>query len=290
MMRHLGIVCAVVVISLGAICASALAQAAAAPADRPVLRAKGEVPTSAEILEGLNSKDAGQYQAALDVIRQRLPNRGLQELRASYLRPMLANKQYKDVAELALEGILANPWDTRSIENVLAIRIDALLAMGQAEQALMESRSLFNIATMLGTSEAILTVAKCINAARPDDVALFNTFREEQMAGAAAPAADAPVRKCTVLEGIKINAAPYEAVLKTLHGEDAQSMMARGNLLLLSARTAEAKVIFDRLYSLSGAELADVSEALARVMKAEDGTIGRANAWVLSIRPKKTAN
>lgn len=34
------------------------------------------------------------------------------------------------------------------------------------------------------------------------------------------------------------------------------------------------------------AEDAEASESIARCMRAQDGTIGRANAWVLSIRPK----
>lgn len=34
-------------------------------------------------------------------------------------------------------------------------------------------------------------------------------------------------------------------------------------------------------------DVGQVTEGLARVMKAEDGTIGRANGWLLSLRPKK---
>lgn len=284
---------AALVLSLSLCCFGA--EGPAAPkAERAALKAKGDQVSTTEIMEALNSKDPAQHQAAVEAVRQRVQTRGLSELRSSWLRPMMVNKQYKEVADLALEGIIANPADTRSLEAVLAMRIDALLAMGQFEQALSESRSLFNVATMMGTSEAILTVAKCINAARPNDVAMFNTFREEQMAGAVAattqPATTQPaVARCTVLEGIKIDAKPYEETLKNLYGEDVASLLVRGNLLLLSGRVAEAKTVLERLYSLSGADLAEASESLARVMKAEDGTIARANAWVLSIRLKKPA-
>jgi hypothetical protein len=41
------------------------------------------------------------------------------------------------------------------------------------------------------------------------------------------------------------------------------------------------------MYALAGADLVEASESLARCLKAEDGTIGRANAYVMSLRPKR---
>jgi len=252
---------------------------------------RGDAASVAEILEQLASNDPAQKQHALEAIRARMQTRGLTELRATWLRPLANAKMHKEVADLAMEGILAHAWDTRSVESVLQMRIKSLIALNQPQQALSEAKSLFNVATMLGTSEAILTVAECLNAAYPNDPAMFNKFREEQMAGAVPPSTQpgdpaAAPRKCTVLAGIKVDPRPWEQALKNLTGEDAQTLMARGNLLLLADRVAEARTIFERLYSLSSADITEASEALARCIKAEDGTIGRANAWVLSIRPK----
>lgn len=285
--------------------------ALAAEAVRPASKAKTEAMIVAEITEQLASKDAAQHKLAVEAIRARLRLRGLYELRSTWLKPMMANQQYQEVADLALEGILASPWETRSVEQVLQMRIKALLALGKTQQALSEAKGLFNVASMAGTSEAILVMAECLNAMHPTDPTRFNTFRQEQMDGANWPAAAATTRpstppgapnatasgpaaiaaqaglKCTVLQQIQANAALYEETLKKLTGEDAQLLMGRGNLLLLCDRVKEAKVIFERLYSLSGSDVTEASEALARIMKAEDGTVGRANAWVLAIRPKK---
>jgi hypothetical protein len=44
--------------------------------------------------------------------------------------------------------------------------------------------------------------------------------------------------------------------------------------------------VFEHAYILAtGADLRIATESIARCIKAEDGTIGRANAWVLPIRP-----
>jgi len=265
--------------------------AAAAQPDKPA-RPKSESQIVAEINDQLNSKDPAQHKLAVEAIRARLATRGLSEMRSQWLRVMMTNKQYQEVADLALEGILAAPWESHSLEGVLQMRIKSLLAMGKAEQALSESKSLFNVASMSGTGDVILIVAEAINAARTDDVKMFNLFREEQIAGATPPSTQpttAPVvRRCTVLDGIKVDAKVYNDALAKLTAEDAQGLMGRGNLLLMADRVKEARVVFERLYSLSSSDLTEASEALARCMKAEDGTIGRANAWIMAIRPKKS--
>lgn len=260
-----------------------------------------------EITEKLASPDAAVRKAAIDEIRQRMltGGRGLQEMRATWIRTLTANKLHQELADLALEGILAHPYDTRGVEACLQARVKALIQLGKGPEALANAKSLFNVATMGNTSDAILAVAEAINAAAPDDVALYNKYREEQMAGAAAvvqppPPSTQPAKPstqpapanfprvvCTVLAGIKVDAKPYEDAARKITGEDAQSLMGKGNLLLLADRPKEARAVFERMYSLSGADLAESSEALARAMKAEDGTIARANSWVLSIRPRK---
>ena len=48
----------------------------------------------------------------------------------------------------------------------------------------------------------------------------------------------------------------------------------------------EAKQCFEAAYPLaSEKEQAKAAESLARVMKAEDGTVGRPNVYVISLRP-----
>jgi hypothetical protein len=67
--------------------------------------------------------------------------------------------------------------------------------------------------------------------------------------------------------------------------------MGWGNLLLLSDKPKEANKAFEAAYRISPEkQLAAATEALARAMRAEDGNVERANAWVLSLRPAAPSN
>ena len=69
---------------------------------------------------------------------------------------------------------------------------------------------------------------------------------------------------------------------------DYDALYALGNLLLISGRVAEAREVFEKLYKIAPAgEINYASEAIAKVIKAEDGNIGRANEFAASIRPKE---
>jgi tetratricopeptide (TPR) repeat protein len=256
-------------------------------------RLKADSATIATITEQLASKDPAVYKQALAAVRTRMrAPRGLMEFRTYYLRALTLNKMHEDVISLTREAILIAPAETRSVELALQARIHALLALDKTQEALSDAKSLFNVASMAGTSEAILTLAECLNAAHPDDPGIFNQFRAEQVAGAATQPVTAATTQqsgphCAALEQIKVDGQAYVEAVKRFPGEDVMGLLARGNLLLMADRIKEARAIFQRLYSLSGADINEASEALARVMKAEDGTIGRANSWVLSIRPKK---
>jgi hypothetical protein len=206
------------------------------------IRAKGEAATVAEIQEQLASPDPTQHKLAIDAIRARMQTRGLADLKSYWSKSLLTAKEYQPAADLALEGILLTPGETRAVEAALQLRIKALLALGQGEAALSNAKSLFNVSSMSGTSEAILLLAECISTARPKDIELFNRFREEQIAGAATPIvpttrpAATQGKRSTVMDSIKVNPKPYDDALAKLTGEDADSLRARGNLLLLADR------------------------------------------------------
>lgn len=252
-----------------------------------------------EILQKIASDDAAVRHSVIEYFKDRLnsqPSRVI-ELRSQVFKALLTNKHYDEALDLANYAIFAVPHDARSVETFQQAKVKSLLAAGKTEEALSNAKSLFNVATMAGTSEAILLVAECLNAARPKDKDIFNKFREEQMAGAAPQSLETPAAvngakgpRCTVLDSIKVDAKAYDEALAKLTAEDYQGLMARGNLLLMADRVKEAREVFERMYSLSGSsELVDSSEALARTIRAEDGTIGRANAWVQAIKPRKDA-
>lgn len=196
--------------------------------------------------------------------------------------------RHAEAAELAQLAILAWPRTTGSVEALLKNRIDALLAAGQKQAALETARSYFNLASMTGTADAISELHRCLRAVYPDDPQKLEQFRTEQQRGAELPAdsAKTSARVSPLVLGIAIDPAPYDAVLP-LYGDDVDAMNCKGNLLLMSGRVDEARQIFERLYeTASDGGLAGATEDLARCIKAEDGTIGRANKFVLDLRPK----
>lgn len=278
-----------------------LAQNKEAPPVKPVKPRLLDPMGTSEMVQKLSSDDAATRKQAIDAIKERLaaqPGRILDQ-RSMIFKALMTGKHYDEALDLAWFGIVSHPHDPRLLESLQQTRIKALLASGKTDEALQNAKSLFNTCSMSGTSEAILLVAECLNAARPKDKESFNKFREEQIAGAASPApadatpasiAAAKGPRCTVLDSIKVDPKPYHELLATLHEENFQGLMARGNLHLMADEVAKAKEIFERMYSVaSHGELLDASEALARCLRAEDGTIGRANAWIQSIRPKPAA-
>jgi len=253
---------------------------------------------NSELMNRLANDDQTIRHGAIEIVKERIggqPGRII-DVRMQVFKTLMAGKHYEESADLAWFGVVTLPHETKTLEGFAQARVRSLLAMGKADEALQAAKSLFNVTTMSGTSEAILLVAECLNAARPKDKESFNKFREEQMAGAAAASADvsAPesVRsgkgmRSSVLDSIKIDTKAYDEALAKMTGEDYQGLMGRGNLLLMADRVKDAREIFERMYSLASAsELVDASEALARTIRAEDGTIGRANSWVSAIKPK----
>jgi hypothetical protein len=97
----------------------------------------------------------------------------------------------------------------------------------------------------------------------------------------------------SVLTSIKIDPSLYagrlpQEVAPMPLEEDFAKLTTTGNLLLLADQPQNARLWFEQAYRVCNErQLAAATESLARVMKAEDGTIGRANAWLLSLRPIK---
>jgi len=77
-----------------------------------------------------------------------------------------------------------------------------------------------------------------------------------------------------------VDGSPYAAAIQQYTGADYGSLLSLGDLLLLADRAKEAQPVFERAYAVAGEkDLAAATESIARCMRAEDGAIGRANAW-----------
>jgi hypothetical protein len=209
-----------------------------------------------------------------------------------WLRDLIGLRRFDETEDFAVAVINARPVDIRLIENCQQARIRAKLLANKPQEALPLARSLYNVCFMGDTSKAIDLIAEClydINAA-DDPAGAVRKFKLQQIHGAATTQPSNPDEN--ILSQIKLDPKPYQPGLARIELVDStwEAAMGKGNLLLLAGKTPEAAKVFDKAYALaSDGNLAAATEAVARAMRAEDGTVGRANAWILSLRPPEQA-
>jgi tetratricopeptide (TPR) repeat protein len=256
------------------------------------------------ILRQIKSGNEEQIKQAIASIRSRLasPSSNTRDdaskrLADEWARLLMEAEQYDAVAQLALAGQLARTAELRRLEVLQAARVRALLAGGKAKEALAAARSLYNVSSMSYTKDAMILLADALRAANPDDSDLYEQLVAEQVEGARAstqPSSDFTKdtvgSKASVLASLRADEASYLGALDERATETYASLFGRGNVLLLAGRVEEAQPLFERAYTMApDNKLGEATESLARVMKARDGTVGRANQFVLSLRPKKNA-
>ena len=271
--------------------------------------------TEAEILgEQIKSPDPAIAQQAIDTIERKFREHPQQAEINLWAEAMLKAKRCEKLPEMTLTAILNRP-NRIHCEILQRFRVKALLQLNRPAEALVQARSYYNIAPWSGTAEAIELVSQCLTAAYPQDPEIAQRFRMQQLAGAtiaAGPAvgdatpstqpaispsagqalspADilrgkAPAEQ-TVLNSIAVDPKPYEQAIAAGSGDNWDTWDMQAALLLLANRTAEAQQAAERAYAVAPAgALVRASELVAIVIRARDGCIGRANAWVLSIRP-----
>jgi tetratricopeptide (TPR) repeat protein len=223
-----------------------------------------------------------------------------------WLAALMKAERYDDVARLSQEATVTLPWNVSVVEYLQAYRVRALLKMGKPQEALAVAKGLFNVCRMKSTASTLELLVDCLKAALPGNDAIIERFRSEQTAGSvlsqssavsgqqsavgSQPSAlssqlSAVGLRSSILDRIKVDSTAYDAAIQQYAGEDYGSLVSRGNLLLLADRPKEARAAFEKAYALaSDKDLATATEGIARCMRAEDGTIGRANAWLLSLR------
>lgn len=203
-------------------------------------------------------------------------------LAVRWLPALLARRQYPAVEDLAKREILAVPGSTEYVQQMLAQRIKALLAMDKDTAALSEAKSLFDFCDMRETATALKLVARCLKAASPNGAYEVGEFKQQEIAGAATPKPGSPPITCPVLAAIKIHGAPYLLAAWAETGQQLGNIIARGNLLLLAGHVRQARACMNCAFAaaVTPPQLAAAARRVAACIKAQDGTIGRANAWV----------
>lgn len=264
------------------LCITSLATGAlAAPATKPArpdaavldaLVKSGEPEKIAKAIEGIH------------ILLQRDGYYAARMVRGRWGEPLLKQGRFAEALDIAAASVLAAASDANVVEDAQTLKVRALLGLGKSEQALAEAKSLYNVSTMKGTTKAIVLVCDCLKAARPDGGALAQKFKIEQLE--IPEASDPAAKPRTVLAGIKVDDAQYADALDRQTGDSFNGLQEWGNLLLLSDKPEDARKIFEAAYKIAtDKQLPTATECLARTMRAQDGSVARANAWVISLRP-----
>ena len=214
------------------------------------------------------------------------------QFRSAWVPALTEAKMYLDIDEIAIECMTRVMVDGSIYEALEQARVRALLQASKPDRALDAARGLFNVSSMAGTSNSLLLITECLNAAHPGDQQMVERFKAQQIAGATATTAPAETQSGRADESILLSiktegeVEPFARAARRITAEDYTSLCAKGNLLLLADQPGEARLVFERAYAeAADGQLAVATENLARCMKAQDGAIGRANAWVLALRP-----
>ncbi len=248
---------------------------------------RAQPPRGQQITRELANTDRAVALRAFDQIRKEMPELG-PPMRWLLLRvwPMalMRGRHYNLAARLALRTVRNFPDNIWIIQQAMDFRVRALLRAGHPRQALTAARGLFNVCSMRMTQQALLLVAQCLNAAYPQDPQMVQNFMNQQVAGAVPVPPGGKAHSCEVLASIPLHGRPFARALRDLQPfTDYQSLLTRGNLLLLAGKASEAMALFHLMANQYGAGRT-ANECLARALKAEDGTVGRANGWVLSLK------
>ena len=239
-------------------------------------------------LASTHTADTGRAVAAIDEIIEKDAFQCRLLLRDRWLPILMAKKQYPAVARLTKQEILLIPRRTPTIQRLLTLRVQALLAMNQPSQALACAKTLFDFCALRDTANALKLTARCLAAASPDGDTEVDRLKREQIAGAGFVLAPALPKTCPVLAAIKAHGAAYARRAWSITSQRYVNVIERGNLLLLADQPKEAMACFHAAYLAAKAppEWAEAAGRIAACMKAEDGTIGRANSWAWSLRQR----
>lgn len=240
----------------------------------------------AYITQLLQSKDEASIKKGLDLANM-FVDAGVQ-VDPQWVEALLALQRNAEAENLAFRGILNAPDLTTQVTQLQKLRVDALSRDGKYEQALVEAKSLYNVAYLQQTQASIEKLAACLTQAPGRGDVAADQFKSQQVAGVRSttrPSYSADKLGQNVLETITVPMQPYEkAVLAKLASEDFVSLIGRGNLLLLADRPKEALKYFESAQSIAKgpSQTSTAIEAIAREIRAESGAVGPANDYVKS--------
>lgn len=239
----------------------------------------------AQLIPDLSSGDPSKVSSAVDEIKRHAIANYWDS--AYVLGTLMRAKRYPDAESIALELIGRNPIHPGATASLEKLRAQALLEEDKPAEALTAAAIYYNTARLKDTSDAITLVAQCLMFGRPDEPGIARRFKRQQMAGASTQPVASPGENLgpPVLASIKIDPKPYEATIAKIKPRSYRDFLNKGNLLLLAGRFKEAHQAFENAYDLaSDKAMPEAIENVARAIRAENGCVGPANAYILSLQ------
>jgi tetratricopeptide (TPR) repeat protein len=236
-----------------------------------------------ELAERLKSNTDTTVTAALADVRVALesdPEFGYGFLRKYWLEALESSSRLKQADQLALDAILLTPWRTGDVEALQERRVRIALRNGDAALALSHARGLFNVTSLRGTERALILIVECQKLLHLDDSKLLRQLRREQLAGATTRPVQQAAATSPMILTIQIDPSSYSERIQQLTSDDEQTVEGKGNLLLLAGQAEDARNLYAKMAKGGGTKF---HEAVARAIRASDGTIGRANGYILSM-------
>jgi hypothetical protein len=259
-----------------------------------------------QILADLKDPDAGGRQRTADTLRKAYLHEAVDSggnrifpdepgacryiLRPTVAAALLALHESDLIHDLATQG-LSDGIDAGAEDDIQAVLVNMLLSTGKFDEALPAAKTYYNICRLANTSRATDLLAEALlNGPGQKDPTIVDRFKSEQVAGAQTPAAgsasDPPAQ--TVLKSIVVDPAPYQSELDKLADSPKTwaSLTQQGNLLLMQDKGADAVPLFQESVSVTSdpKQLSAAIANVARAMRARDGCIGPANAYILSLQ------
>jgi tetratricopeptide (TPR) repeat protein len=214
-------------------------------------------------------------------------------LRPKWLKPLIALKRYDEIETLASTELQNLANDAACCSAMQCCRVEALLAAGKYEEALVAAKAYYNVATLAETERAINLFAQALAHTRgKDDPEIVRRFKQQQIDDAEAPTT-APADESTqtssdnILSTIALDPAPYEQRLAAYQHtrQNYNALWAQGNLLLVSGKPSQARECFEKAFDVTPPNKWPAAiENIARAIRAEDSSVGRANAYILALR------
>jgi len=267
-------------------------------AEDPKVKAEADIKA---INTQLTSDDPQKVQEAIKAIQQSItkdPTQSILTLAGRWNMPLFFAKRYDDIASLTLTSmvLVESPSSGFSVnkptlETLAQMRIRALILAGRGKDALAAAKSLYNVVSLRNTSVAIDFVVQALAVARKDQPGLGKKFRLQQIESTSTNATpEAAAKMPSMLADVKVDAKPYEAAMNEQLNVDnltSANLQMLGNLYLLADQPKKAEDVFRRIYDIAeSGDLVNAIEGIARSLRAQDGNLARANAFIIAERNK----